>query len=159
MNCLKVRKVGLGGGVEEGREGLHTQRPRATQIDPIQLSVLVHNPLWLLRKSLLSEPQFPPRSILRIGARERFPLSWLLHFLVPVWMGPCSVTSVMPHSLLRHDCNPPGSSVHEISQARILVWAAIPFSRESSWSRDWTCLSCTDRQILYHWATWEAPCS
>jgi len=28
------------------------------------------------------------------------------------------------------DCNPPGSSAHEISQARILEWVAISFSRE-----------------------------
>ena len=28
------------------------------------------------------------------------------------------------------DCSPPGSSVHGIAQARILEWAAIPFSRE-----------------------------
>ena len=27
------------------------------------------------------------------------------------------------------DCNLPGSSVHGISQARILQWVAIPFSR------------------------------
>ena len=27
------------------------------------------------------------------------------------------------------DCNLPGSSVHEISQARVLEWVAIPFSR------------------------------
>ena len=26
------------------------------------------------------------------------------------------------------DCSPPGSSVHEILQARILDWVAIPFS-------------------------------
>ena len=30
------------------------------------------------------------------------------------------------------DCSPPGSSVREISQARILEWVAIPFSRGSS---------------------------
>ena len=30
------------------------------------------------------------------------------------------------------DCNPPGSSVHGILQAKILGWAAIPFSRGSS---------------------------
>ena len=30
------------------------------------------------------------------------------------------------------DYNPPGSSVHAILQARILKWAAIPFSRGSS---------------------------
>ena len=29
------------------------------------------------------------------------------------------------------DCNPPGSSVQGILQARILEWVAIPFSRES----------------------------
>ena len=55
------------------------------------------------------------------------------------------------------DCSPPGSSVHEISQARILEWVAIPFSRRSSWPKDQTCISCTGRQILYHWATREAP--
>ena len=30
------------------------------------------------------------------------------------------------------DCSPPGSSVHVISQARILEWVAIFFSRGSS---------------------------
>ena len=30
------------------------------------------------------------------------------------------------------DCSPPGSSVHGISQARILEWVAISFSRGSS---------------------------
>ena len=33
---------------------------------------------------------------------------------------------------------PPGSSVHAISQASILEWVAIPFSRGSSWPRDQT---------------------
>ena len=35
------------------------------------------------------------------------------------------------------DCSPPGSSVHGISQARILEWVAIPFSRGSSQCREW----------------------
>ena len=39
------------------------------------------------------------------------------------------------------DCSPPGSSVHGSLQARILEWVAIPFSRESSWPRDGTCIS------------------
>ena len=30
------------------------------------------------------------------------------------------------------DCNPPGSSVHGILQARVLEWVAICFSRGSS---------------------------
>ena len=34
------------------------------------------------------------------------------------------------------DCSPPGSPVHEILQARILEWVAIPFSSGSSQPRD-----------------------
>ena len=39
--------------------------------------------------------------------------------------------SVMSDYLQPLDCNSPGSSIHGISQARILEWAAISFSRES----------------------------
>ena len=44
----------------------------------------------------------------------------------------------------------PGSSVHGISQARILEWVAIPFSRGSSRPRDQAQVSCISWQILYH---------
>ena len=57
------------------------------------------------------------------------------------------------------DCSPSGSSVCGISQARILEWVAISFFRGSSWPRDQnyvSCVSSTGKQILYHWATWEA---
>ena len=40
------------------------------------------------------------------------------------------------------DCNPPGSSVHGIFQARILVCVAISFSKGSSPPRDQTLVSC-----------------
>ena len=61
--------------------------------------------------------------------------------------------SVMSHSLQPCGlCSPPGSSVHRISQASLLEWFAISFFRASSPPRDWTCISCIDRQILYHWA-------
>ena len=40
------------------------------------------------------------------------------------------------------DCSPPGSSVHEILQAWILEWVAMPFSRGSSWPKDGTQVSC-----------------
>ena len=53
------------------------------------------------------------------------------------------------------DCSPPGSSVLGIFQARILEWVAIAFSRGSSWPRDWSCISCIGRQILYSWASWD----
>ena len=58
------------------------------------------------------------------------------------------------------NCSPPGSSDHEIFQAKLLDWVVISFSRGSSWPSDRThisWISCTGRQILYHWATWEAP--
>ena len=55
------------------------------------------------------------------------------------------------------DCSPAGSSVHWISQARILEWVAISFPRGSSLSKDWTWVSYIGRWVLYHWATWEAP--
>ena len=45
-------------------------------------------------------------------------------------------------------------------QAWILEWVAIPFSRGSSWPRDWTHVShvsCVSRWIRYHWAIGEAP--
>ena len=58
--------------------------------------------------------------------------------------------SVVPNSLQLQDHSPPGSSVHGISQARILEWFAIPFSRESSQPRDQTCISSMSRWILYH---------
>ena len=57
------------------------------------------------------------------------------------------------------DCSPPGSSIHGISQARILEWVAISYSRGSSSPRDQnhlSCISCFGRQILYHCTTWEA---
>ena len=74
------------------------------------------------------------------------------------------------------DWGPSGSCVHGILQARILEQVAISYSRGcspprdwtdeciaisysggSSWSRDQTCVSCIGRQILYLWATREAP--
>ena len=54
-------------------------------------------------------------------------------------------------------CNPMDSSlsepsVHGILQTRILEWVAIPFSRESSWPRDQTLVSCTASRFFTIWA-------
>ena len=57
------------------------------------------------------------------------------------------------------NCSLPSSSVHEISQAGILKWVAISYSRVSSQPRDRThvsCVSCMGRKILYHCTIWEA---
>ena len=47
-----------------------------------------------------------------------------------------------------------------ILQARILEWTAMPSSRGSSQPRDQThvsYVSCTGRQVLYHWLHLESP--
>ena len=54
------------------------------------------------------------------------------------------------------DCSPPDSSVHGISQARILERVAIFFSRGSSWHGDQSCVSCIGF-FFNHWATWNIP--
>ena len=54
------------------------------------------------------------------------------------------------------DCSPLGFSVHGIFQPTILEWVAIFFSRGSSPPRNWTCVSCCDRWILYYCTAWEA---
>ena len=55
------------------------------------------------------------------------------------------------------DCSPLGSSIHGISQAKILEWVAIPFSRGFSQLRGQTggLLHC--RQILYHLSNQGSP--
>ena len=56
-----------------------------------------------------------------------------------------------------------GSTVHGISQARILEWVAIFFSRGSSQPKDWTWISCIAggplncKQILYQSSHWGSP--
>ena len=49
------------------------------------------------------------------------------------------------------DCSPPASSILGISQAGILEWFAISFSRAPSWIRDWTAL-------VGRFFTTELPC-
>ena len=54
------------------------------------------------------------------------------------------------------DYSLPGCSVHGIRQAGTLEWVAIPFSRESSWPRDWIQSSCFVGRFFTVWATREA---
>ena len=65
----------------------------------------------------------------------------------------CLVIKSHPTRLCPMDCSPLGSSICGISQARILEWVAIPFSKGSSQPRDQTCVFCTScigRKVLYH---------
>ena len=90
----------------------------------------------------------------------------ILHFHVEWNLHACMLSCVQLCDPM--DCSQPGSSVHGISQARILKWVAISYSKGSSQPRDRThvsyvsyvscisCDSCIGRQILYHCPTWEA---
>ena len=53
------------------------------------------------------------------------------------------------------DCSLPGSSVHGILQARILEWVGVPFSKGSSYPRDWTQVSHIVGGFFTGWATRE----
>ena len=54
----------------------------------------------------------------------------------------CSFTQLCLTLCDPMDCSPPGSSVHGISQARILEWVVISSSRGSDGPRAQTCISC-----------------
>ena len=69
----------------------------------------------------------------------------------------CLVVQLSPTLCDPMDCSPPGSSVHEISQASILEWVASPFSSGSSWPRNQTRVSCIAGGFFIIWATKEAP--
>ena len=120
--------------------------------------------LWLISLSIM-----PSRSTHNVANGNFHSFSWLSdisvfhcsHFLYPFicqWTCCWCLVSKSCRAL----CNPmgyipPGSSVHEISQTRILQWVSIFFSRGSSHPRDQTCVSYFGRQTLYHWTIREGP--
>ena len=106
-----------------------------------------------------TQPQRPSWSWAVGGSPPRFltPLGFERHPVLPGWcvraQSCLTLCDLMDH-------NPPGSSVHGILQARILEGVSISSSRGSSWPWDWAHVACASfigRQILYPWATWEAP--
>ena len=88
-----------------------------------------------IRIILLLPPLFPPSSLFFVS---------VLHFLCVY------IRAQLCLSLWNHmGYSPPGSSVHGISQTRILEWLAVSFSRRSFWPRDWTQVSCIAGSLLY----------
>ena len=66
------------------------------------------------------------------------------------WSGVCCCSVIMLSLTLCNpmDYSPPSSSVHGFSQAKILEWVAISFSRGSSWCRDQTHIFYIDRRLF-----------
>ena len=76
---------------------------------------------------------------------------WLMNQIGHIWTYWLTTSCYLVIKLCQMtpmDYSPPGSSVHGISQARILEWVAISFSRRSSQPRDRTRIFFIGRQIL-----------
>ena len=84
----------------------------------------------------LYEQTFTPRSHYMSAAGHQ-KLCWMLWGSTGLDSAACVCTGAQSCPTLCDpmDCSPPGSSVHGISQARILEWVAILFCRGSSHSR------------------------
>ena len=91
----------------------------------------------------------------------------IIYIMYACWIiQSCSTLCNLMDYTVPGDFNPPGSSVHGISQARILLWVAIFSSRESSQPRDQTvtnpgiepaCLAspALAGRFLTTWITWD----
>ena len=80
-----------------------------------------------------------------------FSMSMFVWSIIDLWWW--LLTKSCPTLCNPMDCSLPGSSVHEISQARILEWVVISFSRGSSWPRDQTWVSCIAGRFFMDWLT------
>ena len=73
----------------------------------------------------------------------------------------CLVTQLCLSPCNHMDCIVPGSSVHGISQERLLEWVAISSSRGSSWPKDQSCDSCVSwivgRFFTAEWCSVASP--
>ena len=96
-----------------------------------EIDSCLHGTVWsiLLNSSCLN--YFLPW----LSTLPEIPNSWLLFISNAAYAGCCSclVTQLCPTLYKTMDDSPPGSSVHGISQARILLWVAIPWPEDQTW--------------------------
>ena len=115
---------------------------------------------WLVRRSVSAETSNPalqcsPVLIGLLAVMEMF-ITVIVMLIAAVYGHHVLNCFSRVHPLCNPvDCSPQGSSDHGILQARILKWVAIPFSRGSSWPRDWTQVSCLASRFFTIWATRE----
>ena len=93
----------------------------------------------------------------RLGSSPRVPLKFSCNSgLVFVWVCVCSYAQSCLTLFNPRDCSPLGSSVHGISQARILGNSFASSGNLPDPGIEPTHDSFVGRAILYQWATWEA---
>ena len=106
------------------------------------ISMVSHHINWHMGQPLFSN-YFGGYWIKKRNARLK--ISTGLGSMKERWKWKCSHL-VVSSSLWSH--GPPDSFVHGILQARLVEWVAIPFSRGSSWPRDWTWVSALQADSL-----------
>ena len=94
------------------------------KFSPVSKSILLI-PVWGLR---------PHQNCFNVHTSTSSLLMMMIYICIYMYMCAQSFQSC-PTLCDPVDHGPPGSSVHEILQARILKWVAISFSRGSSWPR------------------------
>ena len=135
----------------------HPPNSQAKNLE-LPLTCLLYTWIQFISKSChmpSSPPTSPsPRTLILAAINLSFKI---LDRLYPP-CGVCLVAQLCPTLCDPMDCSPPGSSVHGISQARILEWVAISFSRGSSQPRNRTSVSRIAGGFFTIWATREALC-
>ena len=131
----------------------------------ICLCICIHAALRVLpdpaKSSSISQERRPalgktPRPSYYLGAQARQRAAWpqCMYVCVSVRVSGAQSCPTLCNSM---EWSPPGSSVQEILQARILERPAIPFSRGSSWPKGRTQVSCIAGRFFTIWATREDP--
>ena len=122
--------------------------------------LLAHQVLWVKKENLTGGPIIrgcaPGESVHRYAIELESAVCKYRAYLIRYELLCCvqSCPTLCDHM----DCSLPAPSVHGILPARILECVSIPFTRVSSWPRDWTCISCISlirKRILYHCDTWQ----
>ena len=79
--------------------------------------------------------------------------TWLSNWIATAALCVCSAAQLCSTLCDPTDCSLLGPSDPGIFQIRILEKVAIAYSRESSWPRNWTCITC----CLLHWQVDSLP--
>ena len=99
----------------------------------------------LVAQLVKNPPAMQETRVQSLGWEDPLEKEMATHSSTPAWKIPwteepqsSSVAQLCPTLCDPMNWGLPGSSVHEILQARILEWVAMSFSRGSSQPRDWT---------------------
>ena len=143
---------------KEGRGG-EKERKCVQSFKKVRLTKLASIPYWSYWINNFPKIILGVIFSLRPGEKNFFKYYKIVIFMSfwPFFGGDGSAAWLCPDSCDPMNCSLPDSSVHEISQARILEWAAIPFSKDSPQPQESNPHLLHCRQILYCWATRDDP--